>query len=185
MSSPDPSSTTVPLVVTVLGPDRPGLVESIAGVVARHEANWVESRLIHLGGSFAGVIRLQVPSQAEENLKNDLTTLDLVASVQSGATTSPTSAERLRMELIGPDRPGIVAEIAEALSRHAINVEEMETECVSAPWTGEPLFQATVDLLLPKSETADALRADLDRICEALTLEIDLIQSHSPAAANE
>ena len=38
------------LVLTLIGPDRPGLVEAVAEVVAAHGGNWLESRMAHLAG---------------------------------------------------------------------------------------------------------------------------------------
>ena len=49
------------LVLTVLGEDRPGLVESLASIIARHEGNWLESRMAQLAGQFAGILRASVP----------------------------------------------------------------------------------------------------------------------------
>ena len=39
------------LVLTVLGDDRPGLVESIAQVIAIYDGNWLESRMARLAGN--------------------------------------------------------------------------------------------------------------------------------------
>ena len=49
------------LVLTVLGEDRPGLVESLASIIAAHEGNWSESRMAQLAGQFAGILRASVP----------------------------------------------------------------------------------------------------------------------------
>src|SRR5204863_8138590 len=49
------------LVLTLLGPDRPGLVELVAGVIAAHGGNWLESRMSHLAGKFAGILRAELP----------------------------------------------------------------------------------------------------------------------------
>ena len=51
----------VPLVMTIIGPDRTGLVESVARVVAEHGGNWLESRMCRLGGEFAGILRIELP----------------------------------------------------------------------------------------------------------------------------
>src|SRR6187455_3077209 len=49
------------LVLTLLGPDRPGLVELVASVIAAHGGNWLESRMSHLAGKFAGILRAELP----------------------------------------------------------------------------------------------------------------------------
>ena len=45
-------------MMTIIGRDRPGLVESVAQVVAAHGGNWLESRMSRLGGHFAGILRV-------------------------------------------------------------------------------------------------------------------------------
>ncbi len=51
------------LVLTLIGPDRPGIVEAIAEPIARHGGNWLESRMAHLAGKFAGILRIEVPAE--------------------------------------------------------------------------------------------------------------------------
>ena len=48
------------LVVTVLGPDRPGLVEVVSQTIAEHAGSWQESRMARLAGRFAGVLLVRV-----------------------------------------------------------------------------------------------------------------------------
>ena len=38
------------LVMTVMGEDRPGLVEALARTVSERGGNWLESRMSHLAG---------------------------------------------------------------------------------------------------------------------------------------
>jgi glycine cleavage system regulatory protein len=76
--------------------------------------------------------------------------------------------------LVGHDRPGIVSQISGALARHMVNVEELDTECVSAPMSGEPLFQAKAKLRLPDGCDIPALRRDLERIAGDLMVDFIL-----------
>jgi glycine cleavage system regulatory protein len=46
------------LVLTVLGEDRPGLVEALSHIIAVHEGNWLKSDGI-LAGQFVPVLRRQ------------------------------------------------------------------------------------------------------------------------------
>ena len=63
------------LVITIVGPDRPGLVESLSRTIASHGGSWVESSLSHLAGQFAGVVRATVDESSAEALQRDLTAL--------------------------------------------------------------------------------------------------------------
>jgi glycine cleavage system regulatory protein len=164
------------LVMTVIGPDRPGLVESVASLVAGHGGNWLESRMSRLGGQFAGILRVDVPADQAVALSGELSALSskgvtVVIHPDRVATSEPGSELRL-IELIGQDRPGIVQQITAALAKHGVNVEELETECVSAAMSGESLFKARATVLIPKSANVGALKAELERIAADLIVEI-------------
>src|SRR6185436_16382660 len=133
----------VQLVMTVIGKDRTGLVESVARIVADNGGNWLESRMCRLGGEFAGILRAHVPSERRAALEQALTKLnDLTIVVRADEVKTGAGEPRLAsLEVVGHDRPGIVLEITRALAAHGANVEELATECVSAPMSGEMLFQ--------------------------------------------
>src|SRR5687767_2675806 len=65
------------LVMTVIGADRPGLVQMVAVRVADHGGNWLESRMCRLGGQFAGILRVEVPAARREELVEALRTLEV------------------------------------------------------------------------------------------------------------
>jgi glycine cleavage system regulatory protein len=169
----------VPLVMTVIGKDRTGLVESVARLVADHGGNWLESRMCRLGGEFAGILRVNVPSERRAALEQALAKLAglnvvVRADEPSRAAEAPVFAS---LEVIGPDRPGIVREITHALAVQGINLEELATECVSAPMSGEQLFQARAKLRLPTGVTVAALRQSLERAASEIGVEFTITQA--------
>jgi glycine cleavage system regulatory protein len=168
----------IPLVMTVIGKDRTGLVESIARVVAEHGGNWLESRMCRLGGEFAGLLRVHIPAERRTDLEHALSKLDdLTVVVHSDESAAPTGKHQLAaLEVVGQDRPGIVREVTRALAAQGVNVEELATECVSAPMSGEPLFQARARLLLPDGLTVSALRQSLEEAVSGLTVEVTLAE---------
>ena len=64
------------LVLTVIGADRPGLVEALSETVAEHGASWLESRMAHLSGHFAGLLRVSVSEDRLEALREALRGLE-------------------------------------------------------------------------------------------------------------
>jgi glycine cleavage system regulatory protein len=168
----------IPLVMTVVGRDRPGLVEAIARIVAAHGGNWLESRMCRLGGEFAGILQVHVDASQEQQLKEELEALDAqgLRVVVCQGRSSPEAAEgrMATLELVGQDRPGIVREISHVLARKAVNVEELSTERTSAPMTGEALFTATARLQIPPSCPLAELRGELERIGGNLLVEVRL-----------
>jgi len=164
--------------MTIIGRDRPGLVESVARVVAQNGGNWLESRMSRLGGQFAGILRVEVPAGQEQRMVSALQALSVegltvvVHSDQSSQTAVPIRLNIL--EIVGQDRPGIVNQITHALAEHKVNVEELETECASAAMSGETLFKARAKLSIPESASAAEIRKHLEKIAEDLIVEISL-----------
>ncbi len=166
----------IPLVMTLIGPDRTGLVESLARVVADHDGNWLESRMCRLGGEFAGILRVEIPSEKKNALLDALKKISgLNVVVQPGEPVALSIAGRqTKLELVGSDRPGIVREITSALARANVNVEEFFSEVVSAPMSGETLFKATARLQLPDRCDVAALKKDLEKIAADLFVDVSL-----------
>ena len=172
------------LVMTVIGQDRPGLVESVAGLVAEQGGNWLESRMSRLGGQFAGILRVEVPSEKEGALVAGLRRLEsrgLTVVVQPDQPEpSAAAASESVLEIVGQDRPGIVREISRALASFGVNVEELQPECASAAMSGETLFKARARLSIPASCNAAEIRQMLERIAADLIVEISLAELPEP-----
>jgi glycine cleavage system regulatory protein len=164
------------LVLTIIGADRPGLVEAVARVVAGHGGNWLSSRMAHLAGQFAGIVHVEVPTDQVDDLQRGLKGLEargLAVMVQRGEVHTPPTRP-VKLELIGHDRPGIVRDLSHLLSRHGVNVEELETSVESAPMTGESLFKATAAILVPQTLATADLRRELEQLASALMVDIQL-----------
>ncbi len=163
-----------PLVMTLIGPDRTGLVEQVARTVSEHGGNWLESRMCRLGGEFAGILRIEVPDTSKSDLLSALQKIpDLNVVARPDEKTKPAGGTRqTTLELVGSDRPGIVREISGALARARVNVEEFSSEVLSAPMSGETLFKASARLQLPAGCDLAALKKDLEKIAADLLVDV-------------
>ena len=168
----------IPLVMTLIGPDRTGLVESVARAVAGHGGNWLESRMCRLGGEFAGILRIEIPAEKKSSLLAALQKIPgLNVVVQPDPKpASATPGRQTKLEIVGSDRPGIVREITSALARAGVNVEEFSSEVVSAPMSGETLFKAGARLQLPEGCNLAALKKDLEKIAADLLVDVSLAE---------
>lgn len=166
------------VVMTLIGEDRPGLVDSVATIVAAHGGNWLESRLSRLGGQFAGIVHIELPAGAEPALTRALQGLSaegLIVTVHPDRSQPASRPQRLNLlEIVGQDRPGIVRQISHALAGFGVNVEELHTECSSAAMSGEPLFKARARLNIPDSCNVAELRQTLEKIAADLIVDISL-----------
>jgi glycine cleavage system regulatory protein len=166
--------------MTVIGRDRPGLVESVADLVASHGGNWLESRMSRLGGHFAGILRVEVPAEKEQALIASLKSLSsrgLSVVVHSDQPQANPPSGRVRMlEIVGHDRPGIVRQISGALAGYGVNVEELQTECASAAMTGETLFKARAKVRVPDAADVEKIRQGLEKIASDLIVDISFAE---------
>jgi glycine cleavage system regulatory protein len=168
------------LVLTVIGPDQPGLVEALAQTVADHGGSWESSRMARLAGFFAGILKVQVPGEGAEALFDALHALEgrglrVIVEEARRAEDLPVSRE-LELELVGQDRPGIIRDISAGLASVGVNVAELSTECTPAPMSGETLFKAGARLHLPDSCSEDTLREALEKIAADLMVDIALAE---------
>ena len=161
------------LVLTVLGPDRTGLVEGLADRIAASGGNWEASHMARLGGQFAGILLVTIERGGGEALLaalRGLPGLEVVARPSEGA--SPGAGARVRLDLTGDDRPGIVRDVTRVLAERGVNVEELETEVQSAPMSGEPLFVARAVLHVPAELTTADLRRGLEDLAGELMVDL-------------
>lgn len=169
-------------IVTFIGDDRPGLVESLSRVIESNRGSWLESRLSQLGGKFAGLVLVTLPGEngaaLEAELK-ELSTAGLSVRVTPAGTIAGSKRGRcITLTVIGPDRLGIVREISRALAQREVNVVEMDSEVTSAPMSAESLFSARIDAEIPAHLDLDDLEDSLEEIANQMTLEIELERGH-------
>lgn len=163
------------LVMTVLGPDRPGLVESLSATIASHHGNWLESRMAHLAGHFTGILRVECPKENADALLDALRHLGTQGlAVQVVEETAPTiTRDRcLRFDVMGNDRPGIIKQLAAAIAQAGGNVEELNSNLESAPMAGHPVFHATGTICVDKNFDDSTLLDALENLGPDLSVSI-------------
>ena len=167
------------LVLTVIGEDRPGLVEALAQLISDHEGSWDESRMARLAGHFAGVVQVQIPDGRADDL---IAALPGLASrgLQASIVDSDESLVRVdergtfRLELVGQDRPGIVRDISSVLSSLGVSVQDLRTVVESAPMSGERLFRAEAELVPPADLALETIRASLERLADEMMVDVTI-----------
>jgi glycine cleavage system regulatory protein len=162
------------LILTVVGPDRPGLVRALSEAVAARGGSWLESRMVRLAGQFAGVVLVEAPDALLDDLRG-LERQGLRIVVQggvAGAAIVPAAQPRLALEVVGNDRPGIVRDVARVLADSGVNIEELTTGVASGSFSGETLFRATALVRAPNAAAVDAVREGLEQLGNELMVDI-------------
>lgn len=166
------------LVLTLIAPDRPGLVKNVADTVAKLGGNWEESQFLCLDGQFAGILRVALADEQLPALKHALEGLEGLSVTVTSPEPSPASAHStlIDLELVGGDHPGIVRDIFATVARLEVNVIELETTTERAPMSGEPMFRAQARLEVPERLSLPDLRQALEALADEVMVEIQLAE---------
>jgi len=169
------------VILSLSGPDRTGLVAGLARIASDLQGNWLDSRLMRLGGCFSGMIRMALPDEAatafEEQVAAFLETEGYHYSlIPTGAPEAAVEGLLADLEVSGQDHPGIVHAIFRTCQQNGVNVEELSSGLETAPWSGTSVFQARARLRLPDARTLEALQGGLEDLAADLLVEIRLQQ---------
>lgn len=167
----------VSVIVSVVGPDRPGLVDRLSSAVASVEGNWEGSRMLRLAGQFAGMVQVVVEESALAALAKSLDELERAGLRATLHRAEPGAAgdsggRIWELEVVGQDRQGIVRAISGELARFGANVVELATDCEAAPWSGERLFRTRAILRCGESVDERTLREAVESIDIDLAVEL-------------
>ena len=168
------------LIVTAVGPDRPGLVAELTRHVYDAGASLADSRMVNLRGHFA-LLALIVGSaetlaSLRTKLENEGAALGLRLKMYEAAAAGDRAPGSIpyRLKVYSNDQLGIAARVTGLLRQHSVNVEELETRIESAPFAGTPLFVLEGVVTLPQGTSARKMRDELASLGEQIGCDIDL-----------
>lgn len=165
------------LVLTVIARDRPGLIKALSETIAAHQGNWVDSSMARLGGEFAGILRVSVPDDSAAALEAALGKLGdagIWVTLRKNAAVRKHDGRHVRLEMTGVDHPGIIHEISTTLAGLDISIDELETRVFAGSMSGEAMFEAKADIVLPVGLDEGRLRETLEDIAHDLMVEVEL-----------
>lgn len=167
---------TTSLVLTFIGHDKPGLVNTLSETIASAGGSWLESRLAHLAGEFAGIVLVSVPEPNAASLATALRSLEedgLRITIEPSSAAPPAISYGIfELHLIGHDRPGIVRDVTQALRQLGANIEEFSSSIESAPFTGETMFRATARLHVPDGVTNADVQKTLEQLADEIMVDL-------------
>jgi glycine cleavage system transcriptional repressor len=166
------------LIITAVGPDRPGIVGELTAHLHGGGANILDSRMVNLRGEFAMLILLEAADAAAGELRRQLSgigeTIGLRLSVSELRSGTRAHGLPFRLKTYSMDQPGIVAKISQVLRQSGVNIEELSARQESAPFDGSPLFLTEMRLTVPATVSLGKLRSDLESVGASLNCDIDL-----------
>jgi len=166
------------LILSVIGPDRPGIVDDLSSVIIDNNGNWLESRMCNLAGQFAGILLVECSSDSQDGLMTALKNLEKSnLKVQmtlggNGQNVSPRAS--IELEITGPDHPGIVHDISHFLAERDINILEMVSHCEEGAMSGGYVFHSNISASIPQPHSISDVEDALDGLANSLNVDITL-----------
>ena len=163
------------ILISVLGDDKPGLLDSLSEIIASNDGDWIESNMSTVEAKFAGILRVNVPSKNADKLMKELTSskLGLQIACEETAPVRLSDYKSYNIELIGQNHVGIINKLSHVLTYDLdANVEGIKTEIIDASMSGEQLFKAQITLHLPKSVDERLIKEKLELITDEMMVEI-------------
>ena len=163
------------ILISVLGDDKPGLLDSLSEIIVSNDGDWIESNMSTVQAKFAGILRVDVPPKNAKKLIKDLTTskLGLQIACEETAPVTFSDFKSYNIELIGQNHVGIINKLSHVLTYELkANVEGIKTEIIDASMSGEQLFKAQITLHLPKSVDERLIKDKLELIADEMMVEI-------------
>jgi glycine cleavage system transcriptional repressor len=166
------------VAVTAVGRDRPGIVAAVSKVLHAAGCNVEDSRMAILGGHFAMMLIVALPSDTgatalEEALGEPALELDLVVSVRPVTEAEPGHADgqQFVVSVYGADHPGIVARVTELLAGRRVNISDLATQIVgNAP----PVYAMVMEVVLPAGADPGDIEADLKALASELEVDVSM-----------
>ena len=123
------------VVISVLGPDRPGIIAAVSKMLVEKDGNIENVSQTILQSEFSGIFIVALPSQLpieelEAFLKEGLAPLNHHVFVKpleiGGITFTMGKSEPFVITTRGPDRKGLVAAMTEIIARYGVNVTNLQ-----------------------------------------------------------
>ncbi len=160
------------LIISCIGPDQTGLVDTLSKIISKHQGNWQVSSLHHLSGYFAGVIEVAVASEKSESLINELKTMTgLSCQIETAEPNLPKVVSNLVLEITANDRAGIVQEVSSVIHHQNGNLIKLVSSKNSAAHSGQNIFKAKVQIAID-DKSVDGLIGALEQIADDLMVDI-------------
>lgn len=160
------------IVISCIGEDQTGIVDTLSNVINEHEGNWQVSSLHHLSGFFAGVIEVAVNDNKTDSLINALHSVkSLTCQIKIANSSSEKINSNLILELTANDRAGIVQEISSVIHQQGGNLIKLVSSQASAAHTGQLMFNAKVQIAISEN-SIDELISALEHIADDLMVDI-------------
>lgn len=167
------------LVFSLIGADRPGLVDRITAAITAAGGNLEDSRMAVLGGEFAMIMLCTAEGEGaaglEQAVRGTAGDLEMLVTCKPTTPRAPLPGTvPLAVHVRGADHEGIVHDIVHHLMERGASVATLDSQVTPAPHSGTPLFSMSMRVEAPASVSLAGLRRSLEDVAEPLNVDVEV-----------
>ncbi|WNN43285.1 MULTISPECIES: glycine cleavage system transcriptional repressor [Winslowiella] len=168
-----PQSQQHHLVITALGVDRPGIVNTITRHVSSCGCNIEDSRLAMLGDEFTFIMFLSGSWNAITLIESTLPLKGaelelLIVMKRTNASSRPAMPSTVRVQVEVTDSPHIIERFTDLFYSHQMNIAELVSRTQPAEENQPPLLYIQITAHSPASQDASFIEQAFNKLCTEL-----------------
>ena len=169
------------IVLTITGNDRVGIVEEVTGAVLNVDGNVDASKMARLGGEFAMLMLISLPTKRSEEFDESVSALRAkgyeltIRETKRGFSKRFAGWSSYEIKVRGADHEGIIHEITRHLAEQGISIETMDTGMEPAPMSGGVLFMMEAAVMVPPALDPDSVREDIEEVGDSLNVDTSFL----------
>ncbi|ORM70679.1 glycine cleavage system transcriptional repressor [Pantoea wallisii] len=168
-----PQSQPHHLVITALGVDRPGIVNTITRHVSSCGCNIEDSRLAMLGDEFTFIMLLSGSWNAitliESTLPMKGAELELlIVMKRTNARATPPMPATVWVQVEVPDSPHIIERFTDLFDKHQMNIAELASRIQPAREDERPMLYIQMTAHSPANHASAPIEQAFNQLCEEL-----------------
>lgn len=161
------------LVITALGVDRPGIVNTITRHVSSCGCNIEDSRLAMLGEEFTFIMLLSGSWNAITLIESTLPLKGaelelLIVMKRTNASARPPMPATVWVQVEVADSPHIIERFTDLFDTHQMNIAELVSRTQPAQDNQPPLLYIQITAHSPASQDASLIEQAFNRLCTEL-----------------
>ena len=166
------------MILFLIGKDRSGIIDDVSSMLFEQGANIEDSHMASMGGHFSIMTLFSCSMEQAETIKTGLIKLKKL-----GLKTSLYDAEDpsdfpthtglpLKIEIRAMDHPGIVQRVVHILRHHKANISYLNTQTTRAPFSGDALFNITLEAMVPADKPVATIKKGLNVLAGDINLDL-------------
>ncbi|HJP38495.1 MAG TPA: ACT domain-containing protein [Gammaproteobacteria bacterium] len=163
------------LAITIIGPDRAGLIRDLSKIVTEAAGNIQESRMIALGSEFALLMLVSGNWHAVASIREKLDLLQdggkLTIAVRDSSPRANVTAAPYAIDVVSLDHQGIVLELSNFFAARDLEIAELNTRQYNAAHTGAQMFGIQMTVNIPADIQLSILREEFMEFCDNENLD--------------